>query len=94
MDQLTQLASEMHRQRLADADRQRLRALHRATRGAQPQHRARLVPGHAVAVVARVLTLAGGHRLAPTRWSPGPAGASTDNRARTRDHPTVRGRTE
>jgi hypothetical protein len=54
----------------------------------------RLAPEHAVAVVARVLTLAGGHRLAPTRWSPGPAGASTDNRARTRDHPTVRGRTE
>ena len=94
MYQLTRLASEMHRQRLADADRQRLRALHRATRRAQPQHRARLVPGHAVAVVARVLTLAGGHRLSPTRWSPGTAGASTDNRARTRDHPSLRGRAE
>jgi len=94
MYQLTQLVTEVHRLRLADADRQRLRAAHRATRRAQPHHRARPVPGHAVAFVARVLTLAGGHRLAPTRWSPGPAGASTDNRARTRDHPTVRGRTE
>ena len=32
MHQLTQLATEVHRQRPADADRQRLRALHRATR--------------------------------------------------------------
>jgi len=36
-------------------------------RRAQPPHRARLVPGHAVTVLARVLTLAGGHRLSPTR---------------------------
>ena len=67
MHQLTQLATEVHRQRLADAARQRLRALHRATRPAHPHHRARLVPGHATAFVARVLTLAGGHRLSPTR---------------------------
>jgi len=83
MHQLTQLASEVHRQRLADADRQRLRALHRAARRAQPHHRARLAPGHAVAFVARVLTLAGGHRPSPTRRSPGTAGAPTGNRART-----------
>ena len=94
MYQLTRLASEVHRQRLADADRQRLRALHRAARHAQLHHRARLAPRHAVAFVARVLTLAGGHRLSPTRWSPGTAGASTDNRARTRDHPSLRGRAE
>jgi hypothetical protein len=36
-------------------------------RRAQPRHRARLVPGHAVTVLARVLALAGGHRLSPTR---------------------------
>ena len=94
MHQLTQLASEVHRQRLADADRQRLRALHSAARRAQPHHRARLAPGHAVAFVARVLTLAGGHRLSPTRRSPGTAGASTGNRAPTRHHPSFRGRTE
>jgi hypothetical protein len=67
MHQLTQLAAEVHRQWLADAGRQRLHALHRATRRAQPHHRARLVPGHAVAFLARVLTLAGGHRPSPTR---------------------------
>ena len=71
MHQLTQLATEAHRQRLAHAAPQRparrLRALHRATRRAQPHHRARLVPGHAVAFAARVLTLVGGHRLSPTR---------------------------
>jgi hypothetical protein len=70
MHQLTQLASEVHRQRLADAAQQRpaqrLRALHRATRRAQPHHRASCAR-HAAAVVARVLTLAGGHRLSPTR---------------------------
>jgi hypothetical protein len=66
MYQLTQLAGEVHRQRLADADRQRLRALHRATRRTQPHHRASCAR-HAVGVVARVLTLAGGHRLSPTR---------------------------
>ena len=94
MHQLTQLASEVHRQRLADADRQRLRALHRAARRAQPHHRARLAPRHAIAFVARVLTLAGGHRLAPTRRSPGTAGTSTGNRAPTRHHPSFRGHTE
>jgi hypothetical protein len=36
-------------------------------RRARPRHRARLVPGHAVTFVSRVLTLAGGHRLSPTR---------------------------
>jgi hypothetical protein len=36
-------------------------------RRAQPHHRARLLPGHAVTVLARVLPPAGGHRLAPPR---------------------------
>jgi hypothetical protein len=44
--------------------------------------------------VARVLTLAGGHRLSPTRWSPGTAGASTGNRAPAGDHPSFRGATD
>jgi hypothetical protein len=36
-------------------------------RRAQPDHRARLAPGHAVTLLARVLPLARGHRLAPKR---------------------------
>jgi hypothetical protein len=46
----------------------RERTARAAIRGRRAQsHGARLVPGHAVTFVARVLTLAGGHRLSPTR---------------------------
>ena len=42
------------------------RAASRALRG-QADHRARPGAGHAVTVLAKVLTLAGGHRPSPTR---------------------------
>jgi hypothetical protein len=42
------------------------KAVIQARRG-RPRRRAFLGPGHAVTVLARVLTLAGGHRLSPTR---------------------------
>ena len=49
------------------AARQRMAQAAIRARRAQPDHRARLAPGYAVTVLARVLPLAGGHRLAPER---------------------------
>ena len=49
------------------AARERIAQAAIRARRAQPDHRARLVPGHAVTVLARALTLARGHRLAPKR---------------------------
>ena len=45
----------------------RERAARAAIQGRANHRRARQVPGHAVTTVARVLALAGGHRLSPAR---------------------------